>query len=112
MIYTKAENCESVLNELNHCIRCMRLLESKTGNLASSQLSWLYKDICELKSILDKNGWEYRICSSCGKAMNKGYLVWYDYACSYDCAVELYDGDVDKFEEELSRLEDVFYTEW
>ena len=58
-----------------------------------------------------------RRCSNCGKPMKEGYYLAGEYACSYDCALALYNGDKAQFEEDLQADEDynygeVYYTEW
>ena len=61
-----------------------------------------------------------RICDVCGKWHTEGYYVDGDYACSEDCAVQLYRGDWNAFKADLALLDDpataddaeVYWTEW
>lgn len=58
-----------------------------------------------------------RRCSHCGMPMKEGYYIDGQYACGNQCAIALYDGNKEQFNEDL-RLEEelnddvVYYTEW
>lgn len=60
----------------------------------------------------------YRVCDHCGALMHEGYFLNGEYACSDECAIELYNGnetqlraDLDEEAEDLGST-DCFYTEW
>lgn len=62
-----------------------------------------------------------RCCSVCGKWHTEGYFVQeYYYACSENCAVDLYHGDWNAFRADLALLDDpeteeeapTYWTEW
>jgi hypothetical protein len=62
-----------------------------------------------------------RYCDVCGKWHTEGYYVGeYEYACSEDCAIALYNGDANAFRADLALLDDpetcdnapTYWTEW
>lgn len=57
-----------------------------------------------------------RVCSHCGKPMTSGYYLAGEYACSDECCLALYDGDVAQMKEDLSHACedncDTYYTDW
>lgn len=59
-----------------------------------------------------------RRCSHCGKPMKEGWLLGDEYACSEECAIALYDGDKEQFENDLEMEEqecgstDCYWTQW
>lgn len=62
-----------------------------------------------------------RYCDVCGKWHTEGYYVLEDgYACSENCAVDLYHGDWNAFRADLALLDDpeteeeapTYWTEW
>lgn len=62
-----------------------------------------------------------RICDHCGKWHTEGYFVGeYEYACSKECAIALYNGNEDAFYADLAMLDDpeteddavTYWTEW
>lgn len=62
-----------------------------------------------------------RYCDVCGKWMTEGYYVLEcSYACSEECAVDLYRGDWNAFKADLALLDDsetcdnapTYWTEW
>jgi len=59
-----------------------------------------------------------RICTNCGDFMYEGYLLDYQYACSDECAIALYDGDEAALREDIHRSVDLddgsdfFWTQW
>lgn len=62
-----------------------------------------------------------RVCDVCGKWHTEGYWVCEeDYACSEECAIQLFGGNEDAFRAELALLDDpetadeahTFWTEW
>lgn len=61
-----------------------------------------------------------RVCDVCGKWHAEGYYVDGYYACSEDCAVQLYRGDWNAFKADLALLDnpataddaEVYWTEW
>lgn len=62
-----------------------------------------------------------RYCDVCGKWHTEGYYVGeYNYACSEECAVDLYHGDWNAFKADLALLDDpdtcdnapTYWTEW
>ena len=56
---------------------------------------------------------EKRVCTKCGNVMREGYYLGGEYACSYECAVALYGGDIAQMEEDLNDGSDeCYYTVW
>lgn len=60
---------------------------------------------------------EIRRCSHCGSPMSEGYYLAGEYACSFDCAVSLYDNDkaqllADLRYDEENCIGEIYYTEW
>ena len=62
-----------------------------------------------------------RYCDHCGKHHVEGYFVGeWEYACSEECAIALYDGDENAFRADLALLDDdetadsapTYWTEW
>ena len=62
-----------------------------------------------------------RYCDICGKHHVEGYFVGeWEYACSEECAIALYDGDENAFRADLALLDDdetaddapTYWTEW
>ena len=54
-----------------------------------------------------------RVCSHCGDFMYEGYLLDYEYACSDECAIALFDGDEAALREAIGDGEgDFFWTAW
>lgn len=62
-----------------------------------------------------------RVCDVCGQWHTEGYYVGEeDYACSEECAIELYGGDEESFKADLALLDDpdtadsacTYWTEW
>ena len=62
-----------------------------------------------------------RVCDVCGKWHTEGYWVGEeDYACSEECAIELYGGNEEEFRADLAMLDDpemrdmacTYWTEW
>ena len=71
-----------------------------------------------LAVIVDRWG---RVCDVCGKWHTEGYWVGEnDYACSEECAIELYGGNEEEFRADLAMLDDpemrdmacTYWTEW
>lgn len=48
---------------------------------------------------------ECRVCSHCGKHFHEGYFLGDEYACGEECAIALYGGDREQFEEDLQTEE-------
>lgn len=62
-----------------------------------------------------------RVCDVCGQWHTEGYWVGEnDYACSEECAIELYGGNEEEFRADLAMLDDpemrdmacTYWTEW
>lgn len=58
-----------------------------------------------------------RVCDKCGHFMKEGYLLGDEYACSYECAVGLYDMPekeaIKQLDKDLAENEDdCYWTEW
>lgn len=62
--------------------------------------------------------YEIRRCSHCGKIMKEGWVLGDEYACSWECAVALYDGDEEQLNADLDEEDshcgstDCYWTEW
>lgn len=61
---------------------------------------------------------DLRLCENCGRFMTEGYLInGYNHACSRECALAMWDGSEESFDEAVrASVEDddgeTFWTEW
>lgn len=57
-----------------------------------------------------------RRCVQCGKPMKEGYYLGGEYACSDDCALELYNGDEQQMQHDLRHADEddgeCYWTAW
>lgn len=59
----------------------------------------------------------FRVCDNCGQIICEGYILGgNEYACSDECAIDLYDGDEDAFRTDLEDADtddgETYWTEW
>lgn len=94
--------------------------ETETHDLTEINIDWLalmldlYASDCHEQGL--KETQEVRRCDSCGRPMKEGYYLAGEYACSDECALNLYHGDKATMEEDLSHADEddgeCYYTEW
>lgn len=93
--------------------------EKMTMDLTEINIDWLcllidiYACECKEQNLPEE---DIRRCDHCGRPMKQGYLLGDEYACSEECCLALYDGDVQQMQEDLSHADEDFsecyYTEW
>lgn len=70
----------------------------------------------------EQNDWlgDLRLCEQCGFPIFEGYYIYANWACCDECAVKFYNGDKERFEQELHEAQDpnnplwseVYWSEW